>query len=189
MADSPQEKRPRLFGVGFQRTGTSSLAKACGLLGWEAVHGDYNRFPGSLDLNDPIYSRNDMFCDTPFYLLYEKLDRHFPGSKFILTERDAAAWIESVRKLFEYNRNFEPYPAARLFHLVAYGTAAFDADLMLPVYEEHNRRVKELFRERPGDLLVMDVTAGDGWEKLCPFLGKEVPPEAFPHLNERSRMG
>jgi hypothetical protein len=27
----------------------------------------------------------------------------------------------------------------------------------------------------------MDITAGDGWEKLCGFLGMPVPDAPFPH--------
>ena len=36
-------------------------------------------------------------------------------------------------------------------------------------------------------LLVMDIIAGDGWDKLCPFLGKPVPEAAFPHRNATGR--
>lgn len=180
--------REKVFGIGLQRTGTRSLAEACARLGWKALHGDYTRFPGGLDLADGVYADYDMFCDTPFYLLYEKLDRRFPGSRFILTERDPDGWIESVRRLYRYNRNFENYAPSRLHHTVVYGTPVFDAAAMLPVYEEHNRRVKEYFAGRPGDLLVLDLTAGDGWDKLCPFLDREIPGEKFPHWNEGSRL-
>jgi len=26
----------------------------------------------------------------------------------------------------------------------------------------------------------MDITAGDGWGKLCPFIGVPIPPIGFP---------
>jgi hypothetical protein len=32
----------------------------------------------------------------------------------------------------------------------------------------------------------MDLTAGDGWEKLCPFLGVDLPPFDFPVSNTAS---
>jgi 3'(2'), 5'-bisphosphate nucleotidase len=32
-------------------------------------------------------------------------------------------------------------------------------------------------------LLVLDITAGEGWEKLCPFLGKPIPDIPFPKAN------
>ena len=51
-------------------------------------------------------------------------------------------------------------------------------------YKNHNREVNEYFKDRPDDLLVMDVTAGDGWEKLCPFLGVDIPDIDFPPANK-----
>ena len=34
----------------------------------------------------------------------------------------------------------------------------------------------------PMRLLVIDITKGDGWQKLCPFLGVDVVATPFPHL-------
>ena len=46
-------------------------------------------------------------------------------------------------------------------------------------YLDHNEGV---LREVPAErLLVMDLTAGDSWEKLCGFLGLPVPDAPFPH--------
>ena len=38
--------------------------------------------------------------------------------------------------------------------------------------------------DRPGKLVEMDFSSGDGWEKLCPFLGLPVPAKPFPHANK-----
>ena len=35
--------------------------------------------------------------------------------------------------------------------------------------------VREYFKVRPHDLLIIDVAAGEGWEKLCPFLEQPIP--------------
>jgi hypothetical protein len=40
--------------------------------------------------------------------------------------------------------------------------------------------VREHFADRPGDLLVLDITAGEGWDRLCPFLGLPEPGVPFP---------
>ena len=45
---------------------------------------------------------------------------------------------------------------------------------------EHERRVRAYFADRPDDLLVIDISAGEGWEALCPFLGVPVPDKPFP---------
>ena len=52
-------------------------------------------------------------------------------------------------------------------------------------YEEHNAAVVEYFAKRPPDLLVLDVTKGDGWPLLCGFLGLDVPDVPFPHENSK----
>jgi len=35
-------------------------------------------------------------------------------------------------------------------------------------------------QQRPDDLLVMDIPAGDGWEQLCAFLALPEPDAPFP---------
>ena len=63
-------------------------------------------------------------------------------------------------------------------------------DIYVRRFEAHNKAVLEYFKHRPNDLLVMDLPAGDGWEKLCAFLRKQAPDAPFPHANraaERKR--
>jgi hypothetical protein len=48
-------------------------------------------------------------------------------------------------------------------------------------YRDHNRAVVAAIpAER---LLVIDVCAGEGWGKLCPFLGRPAPRHLFPWEN------
>ena len=178
--------RTRVFGIGFQRTGTSSLAAACGLLGWRCKHGDYRRFPGSLDLEDDVYQQYDMFCDTPYFHLFEKLDHRFPGSKFVLTRRPVDRWVESLRWLYRKNDDWRARLEMRMHQTVIFGSSVFDESLMRSVYDAHHRRVVDHFRASREQLLEVDVCAGDGWEKLCPFLGVPCPDVPFPHCNARS---
>jgi hypothetical protein len=44
----------------------------------------------------------------------------------------------------------------------------------------------EYFRDRPDDLLVMDVEKGDNWKELCGFLGIDIPDAPFPWKNRRT---
>ena len=48
----------------------------------------------------------------------------------------------------------------------------------------HNHCVFEYFNDREEDFLAMDITRGDGWQKLCAFLGKPTPSVPFPHANK-----
>jgi hypothetical protein len=47
----------------------------------------------------------------------------------------------------------------------------------------HAARVRARFRDEPGRLLEFDLWAGDGWPKLCAFLGLPVPATPFPREN------
>jgi hypothetical protein len=48
---------------------------------------------------------------------------------------------------------------------------------------EHAARVSAYFSDRADDLLVLDITGGDGWTPLCRFLGRPIPDAPFPGSN------
>ena len=56
-------------------------------------------------------------------------------------------------------------------------------EIYIERYERHNREVIEYFADRGNDLLILNITGGEGWEKLCPFLNKPVPAVRFPCVN------
>lgn len=173
----------KVFGVGLSRTGTTSLTKALRMLGYRTVH-----FPTS----DEQIRRHDAATDASVAYRFEELDRAYPGSKFILTVRDEAAWLRSYYQFrdqqVKIGRNWPMNREARAVRRAVYGTEEFDPDLWRAGFRRHNERVLRYFAERPEDLLVMDVTRGEGWEKLCPFLGKPIPAAAFPFANKSSRL-
>eukprot|EP01104_Vermistella_antarctica_P012626 TRINITY_DN3696_c0_g1_i1.p1 TRINITY_DN3696_c0_g1~~TRINITY_DN3696_c0_g1_i1.p1 ORF type:complete len:199 (+),score=42.90 TRINITY_DN3696_c0_g1_i1:803-1399(+) len=48
----------------------------------------------------------------------------------------------------------------------------------IKTYEDHNAAVKEYFKDRPNDLLIINITNGElTWENLCPFLNIETCKE------------
>jgi hypothetical protein len=55
-----------------------------------------------------------------------------------------------------------------------------DREYAIRVFEEHNAAVR---RAVPADRL-LEYTIGSGWKPLCDFLGKPVPGEEFPRLND-----
>jgi hypothetical protein len=50
-------------------------------------------------------------------------------------------------------------------------------------YDAHNTAVREHFSACPDRLLVMNIADGDGWERLCSFLGMSVRRTPFPNKN------
>jgi hypothetical protein len=171
----------KIFGIGFHKTGTKSLADALSALGY-AVTGPNGVQDPDIATNvsqyiDELTPRFDAFQDNPWPIVFRELDGRFPGSKFILTIRDSAGWIRSVVDHF----GSRDTPMRRWIYGV--GHPLGHEATYVRRYEEHNRAVLRHFRDRPGDLLVLNVTAGDGWRKLCPFLGHGIPDFPFPHTN------
>ena len=158
------------------------------MLGFRAKHFPSLRFFAGRfwGLKRRELERHDAFTDIPVIPVYKQLDERFPGSKFILTERDVEAWLGSCEGFRRFQPGFETSPKVRALRSAVYGTEIFDRERFRRVYAEHEADVERHFADRPGDLLRMDVTAGDGWERLCPFLGRRVPEEPFPHLNAHS---
>src|SRR5208282_158379 len=100
----------RVFGIGLHKTGTTSLHEAFKMLGFDSLHWGTGEAPliwyemnalGRSSTLEQFYA----LSDNPIPLLYEKLDKAYPGSKFILTIRDEIDWLASVRKLFDYKHN------------------------------------------------------------------------------------
>ncbi len=56
-------------------------------------------------------------------------------------------------------------------------------------FEGHIEGVREYFKDRPEDLLVLDLPKGDGGNKMCPFLGVDIPNALFPHANKSRDRG
>jgi len=167
----------KIFGIGLSRTGTSSLASAMKVLGFSSTH-----FPRS-------YSEIEKheFCnDTSVACCFEFLDKTFPNSKFIYTVRDLNSWIESCKYFFPARKVLEGRGDGIFWPMIGtYRAIWFDESLFKEAYRVHDERVRSYFAERERDLLVFNVSDGDGWGKLCRFLGKEEPTFKFPDRNAR----
>ena len=174
-------RQTKVFGIGFHKTATSSLANALYVLGYNVTGYFGNRAPDiaatALLTAFALADRFDAAQDMPWPVLYQELDARYPGSKFILTVRPADRWINSVVKHFKHHHIDS--------HIWIYGvpTAAGYEQIYIDRYERHNREVRAYFRDRPDDLLVMDITKGDGWEPLCHFLDSPIPELPFPAQN------
>ena len=184
----------RIFGIGMHKTGTTSLHHAFSILGLDSWHWKSNRqawriFREMSDLGrSNLLEESYALCDNPIPLLYERLDRAYPGSKFILTTLSDERWLDAVECLFDPQRNpywdWDKQPFSNRIHRALYGRTDFDRETMLARYHKHNDDVLDYFKNRPDDLLRMPMSEGAGWKELCDFLGKPIPTVDYPHAHK-----
>ena len=174
--------KTKVFCIGFHKTGTSSLSAALKKIGYRVTGpngvDDANIATNVVAMADRLVDQFDAFQDNPWPIIYKELDAKYPGSKFILTLRDSTSWITSGVKHFGIRET----PMRNWI----YGVGCPEGNEIIYVerFEKHNEEVRQHFQDRPQDLLIMDLAKGDGWEKLCPFLGVKTRRGTFPHANK-----
>jgi hypothetical protein len=170
-------RRAPCWGIGLGRTGTNSLCEALRILGYSFV-GHNPRF-----LELPLLEGG---ADNGVTLHYKYLDYKFPGSKFVLTLRKLSDWLPSMEHVAAGNPVRSRDDDLIIYRrMTLYESVTFDRGKFIAAYNRHHADVRRYFADRPSDLLEMNIIEGDGWEKLCSFLGLQVPPTPFPHLNRR----
>lgn len=174
----------KIFGIGWAKTGTTTLKTCFETLGYS--HYGYNLgLVGMPYTMMAIARRYQTFQDWPWTIYYEELDKEFPGSKFILTMRNSNKWLRSYRNALSKQGSAKHQSISESRKKI-YGfdpVSATDQQL-IDRYDQHNLNVMNHFYGRPKDFLIVDWERGDGWNKLCTFLGKPVPSKPFPHSNK-----
>lgn len=171
----------KVIGIGFQKTGTSSLSEALTILGYNVLGYDKS-FPAMLFKEDydslfNIADKYDAYQDNPWAILYQQLDQRYHNSKFILTIRDEEEWLQSVVNHFGYGHE----EMQRWVYGI--GHPKGNESLYLERYRSHNENVINYFNDRKEDLCVLSICDGDGWDKLCDFLNVKIPEIDFPTKN------
>lgn len=173
----------RIFNIGLNRAGTTSITEALCTLGVRAVHHKhdgtrlYDILRANLLARRPALhglAMYDAFSDFAGREFYRILDRQYPYSKFILTTRELESWLDSRERKVAKNL------ASTEYH---YSFRAVDREGWTTHRARYLAELERYFEKRPGDFLVINIPAGDGWEQLCPFLGLPIPDEPFPFKN------
>jgi len=178
---------PKVFGIGFHKTGTTTLAECFRTLGYdfcpeeEASDSREAAAAGEYAPCLSVATPHQAFEDSPWNYrgVFRILDVVFPGSKFILTVREENAWYNSIMRWVclhgsGYDVNFRgtigclPIPENK--------------EAMFAAYRQHTQDVASYFEGQPGKLLVADWAAGSGWKELCVFLGEPLCKSPFPHM-------
>ncbi|NNE81514.1 MAG: hypothetical protein HKN18_14700 [Silicimonas sp.] len=165
-----------------------------GLLTQNVLNGEYKDLEGFVE-------KYDAFQDLPFSQGYAFIacDVLFPGSKFILTIRDEEAWFNSLynfhkksygfadrseidaeffrHKNFYLSKNYVFENKKRFITTVIDQECVEDWGLIYDkqhyqeMYRRRNEEIITYFKNRPDDLLVIDLTKESTTEKVVEFLG------------------
>lgn len=177
----------KIFGIGLNKTGTTTLRDCLLALGYSVKGFDrrltYRAIDGDLDALFESCGSYDAFQDFPWPLIYRQLDERYPGSKFVLTtRRNSQVWLDS-QKRHAYHSG--PRRHRRLIY--GYEMPHRQPQAYIERYERHNAEVRQYFRDRPGDLLEVCWETGSTGADLCRFLGQNEPESGapVPHSNPR----
>lgn len=211
------KNKPKVFCISLQRTGTTStgqffkdhgypvatygvsLANAWTIQYWR---GDYESVFRSYDFMTSL-----VFEDDPWWLndFYKVLYHRFPNSKFILLERDADRWFDSMvshskgKTLGNTHLHCAQYHRLKEFHETVKGheniyTNVIDNALPLGeaqrehytnFYSIRNKEVKLFFQHHDVNRLFnADLDDGNLWQKMGQFFHIDVQAGYNVHLNK-----
>ncbi|KAK9908109.1 hypothetical protein WJX75_002841 [Coccomyxa subellipsoidea] len=196
------KKGPEVLGVGWCRTGTSSLKVALDILGFgPCFHGRFIPYLPELRKqcyaygvgkknNFPVVELFDEYkaaVDIPAGLIPLLLDA-YPAAKVILTVRDPETWYASVQDVIVRLHRWVLRPFFWTTQLGRQYTAIigwgldymFKGDLSKDnCIRAFNAHTEEVRARVPEDRLLI-WRPQDGWEPLVKFLGVPMPSTPFP---------
>ena len=200
----------RVFIIGRNKTGTTSIKRAFEDLNFQLGNQrDAEKLMPYYKNEDfdaivQYCKTAQVFQDFPFSYpeTFKHLDKAFPNSKFILTVRDnAEQWYNSLinfhAKRFgkgktpskddlqnaEYVWRGWMWECNRLM----YGTPEndpYNREQVIQSYLDYNESVKLYFRNRPNDLIIINLNEKGAYQKLMNFLNIESPYSDFPWENK-----
>ena len=191
----------KIVGSGLGRTGTKSMQSALNRLGVGPCHHMVEVFahPESMqlwvDANegrhnwDLIFQDYQSMVDYPGAAHWKAIADHYPHAKVLHTVRDPDKWFDSTQATI-----FAPQSGARRgggddlqqrffgSFMGEFRHHLDDRAYMTEYFRQHTEAVKAAIA--PERLLVYEV--GEGWDRLCQFLGVPVPAQPYPSENSTS---
>lgn len=177
----------KIFIIGLPRTATTSVCLAMLEQGFKTAHNAYTQ---------DAFIQAQVIADTPVFCDYQTLDKHFPKSKFIHLTREPTLWLPSIKQLLQrmfvnlqrtdggfnphlkrcYNDVFSPLTAETIN----------SDEFLLNCYNRHQQGITEYFKDRPQDLLTIDVSNEGSYLTMLDFLNidnNKAREGGFKHIN------
>jgi hypothetical protein len=174
---------PKIFQIGFNKCGTTSLHVFFQKNNIPSIHWHdgrlaktmYDNYKHGQKLLSKEYSKYTAFFDMEnclegiyiAQLLFKKLDKEYPGAKFILNTRNKEKWIKSR---LQHNLPFCNKPT-KYITVCALLNNVSENEMVSKwrhEWDEHHAAVKKYFKYRPQDLLIFDIES-DPPTKICEF--------------------
>ena len=177
----------KILGVGFHKTGTTSLGSALKTLGYswqgwsESLSMEFHA--GNIDALLKATDAREAFEDFPWPLLFKEIHARHPDTKFILTRRENMdVWFESLVRHCDRN---PPTKSDFRRHLYGIEHPREDPEHVKAVHQKHIEDVRQYAQRYSVPLLEVCFTPGkDSWIPICDFLGKPIPNKPFPVSNQ-----
>jgi hypothetical protein len=191
----------KVVGSGLGRTGTKSMQTALNMLGFGPCHHmvEVIMHPETMRLWveasngrpdwDLIFNGYQSMVDYPGASYWRELAAYYPDAKVLHTVRDPDQWFESTQAtIFNPDSPAQTAqgPAAEFFSSFKGEMVGHEHDraFMTDHFRRHTEAVKAAIP--PERLLIYEV--GEGWDRLCAFLGVPVPDEPYPSENSRAEF-
>lgn len=182
----------KVFGIGLNKTGTTTLASCLIELGYRhmSARGDLlvGWFNGNLEPLFQVCDEYDSFEDWPYPLAYKDLFyRYGDSGRYILTIRTSPdVWLRSLKN---HSLQTDPIQHCRLLSYGFNYPHGFESQHIY-FYERHISNVVDFFVKNNAEhlLKILCWENGDDWKSLCSFLDKPYPKVGFPHLNKMTKQ-
>lgn len=181
MSDGGDQGRPKVFCVGFSKTGTTTLHRILGdQLSYRSAHK-----PGwtdwSITRNRSQLDRFEAFTDGECAAI-RNLDDLYPEALFVLNTRPLKHWVLSRHKAVERSRTgvrwaltkYVPLGfVARIINWWVLDNRERAVMRWIRIRNSYHEHVIRYFSDRGGKLLVMNIEEADFGAQLARFLGAD----------------
>lgn len=194
-----------ILGFGHVAHGFDLLDSEAYVRRWDRAV-DANTRPGADPFKrvdwDELLGSCGAVTDMPCAFFWRELCAAYPDAKVVLVQRDEDKWAKSfqdavVTNMFSPSGKFArlvlepmlgsplgPFTMKMLAVFLGADTEAGMRNAMRETYRKHYSQIRaELPEER-----VLNYELGTGWKPLCDFLGKPIPEEEFPWINEADAL-
>lgn len=171
-----------IFHIGLNKTGSTSLAKALEILGYN-VCDNCGELKEKILQNiskgiDPMGGCDfDAITDNiAVWQNFEYIYRFYPDAYYIYTPRNTEDWLISREQHVIGNQQNPNYEGSFL---------TVNKKAWRRLKDDYEREIASWTDQNDVNYLGLPICDGKNlWSKLCTFLGKDIPREQFPHKNK-----